>query len=402
LTLPTPEQYFERIHKIVSQLDEMNVKIINAMKKNGPRNLQKIAQIAGLKYPTTYSRISKLEDGGLLATWAQPNFSKLGLSRAIVYVTPMAGMDALAREALKVPGYWLRVTRCMGESNGYFSIHAVPTANRQDFQQYLDHLTVSGIAQNYRVYWTGEQYTMVPNFDYYDAKLGKWRFEWDGWLKKLADASEGKAHKTSASWSMPVETAEFDERDLVILKELMKNGRVKLAELAKIFGVTLPAAKYRFDNIKKRGLIHEYVLDILPYAPDVSDLYEVRMDFKSEALMRSRAEVLGTLPFVLNYVPLRGSNSLSVRVYLPRGEMSNLITLLSTLARIGVLTNFTYVWLDYTTIQAQTFAYKDYTKRNGWHYDNRVYMAKLDGMLENMAKVRGEAAVFQPMSPITA
>ncbi|TMI59615.1 Lrp/AsnC family transcriptional regulator, partial [Candidatus Bathyarchaeota archaeon] len=125
----------------MSQLDEMNVKIINAMKKNGPRNLQKIAQIAGLKYPTTYSRISKLEDGGLLATWAQPNFSKLGLSRAIVYVTPMAGMDALAREALKVPGYWLRVTRCMGESNGYFSIHAVPTANRQDFQQYLDHLT---------------------------------------------------------------------------------------------------------------------------------------------------------------------------------------------------------------------------------------------------------------------
>jgi len=221
-------------------------------------------------------------------------------------------------------------------------------------------------------------------------------------LKKLADASEGKAHKTSASWSMPVETAEFDERDLVILKELMKNGRVKLAELAKIFGVTLPAAKYRFDNIKKRGLIHEYVLDILPYAPDVSDLYEVRMDFKSEAIMKSRAEILSTLPFVLNYTPLRGSNSLSVRVYLPRGEMSNLITLLSTLARLGVLTNFTCVWLDYTTIQAQTFAYKDYSERNGWHYDNRVYMAKLDGMVENMAKVRGEAAVFQSMSPITA
>ena len=402
MSLPTPEQYFERIHKIVSQLDEMNVKIINAMKKNGPRNLQKIAQIAGLKYPTTYSRVSKLEDGGLLATWAQPNFSRLGLSRAIVYLSPMAGMDALAREALKVPGYWLRLTRCMGDSNGYFSVHAVPTANRQDFQQYLDHLTVSGIAQNYRIYWTGEQYTMVPNFDYYDAKLGKWRFEWEAWLKRLAEASEGKAHKNSASWFMPSETAEFDERDLIILKELMKNGRVKLADLAKIFGVTLPAAKYRFDNIRKRGLIHEYVLDILPYAPDVSDLYEVRMDFKSEALMRSRAEILSTLPFVLNYTPLRGSNSLSVRVYLPRGEMSNLIMLLSTLARMGVLTNFTYVWLDYTTIQAQTIAYKDYTDRNGWHYDNRVYMAKLDGMLESLSKVRGEAAVFQPMSPITA
>src|SRR2546426_7686122 len=180
----------------------MNVKIINAMKKNGPRNLQKIAQIAGLKYPTTYSRISKLEDGGLLATWAQPNFSKLGLSRAIVCVTPMAGMDALAREALKVPGYWLRATRCMGESNGYFSIHAVPTANRQDFQQYLDHLTVSGIAQNYRVYWTGEQYTMAPNFDYYDAKLGKWRFVGGGLVERAVDGFGGKEAQNCGRWSV--------------------------------------------------------------------------------------------------------------------------------------------------------------------------------------------------------
>ena len=118
--------------------------------------------------------------------------------------------------------------------------------------------------------------------------------------------------------------------------------------------------------------------------------------------MRGKAEILSTLPFVLNYTPLRGANSLSVRVYLPRGEMTNLIMLLSTLARMGVLTNFTYVWLDYSTIQAQTFSNKEYTERVGWHYDNRVYMAKLDGMLQNMAKVRGEGAVFQPMSPITA
>ncbi len=381
----------------------MNVKIINAMKKNGPRNLQRVAQIAGLKYPTTYSRVSKLENQGLLTTWAQPNFSKLGLSRAIVYLAPMAGMDTLARDALKLPGYWLRIARCIGESNGYLSNHAIPTAHRQDFQQYLDYLTVSGIAQNYRVYWTGEQYTTVPNFEYYDAKLGKWRFEWEAWLKRLTDAPEPKPSKNS--WvPLTTELSDFDERDLVILKELMKNGRVKLADLAKIFGVTLPAAKYRFDNIRKRGLIHEYVLEILPYAPDVADLYEVRMDFKSEGLMRGRAEILGTLPFVLNYTPLRGSNSLSVRIYLPRGEVNNLITLLSTLARLGVLTNFTYVWLDHSTIQAQTFSYKEYSTQHGWHYDNRTYMAKLDSIVQaaGNAKAQREMTVFQPMSPITA
>src|SRR3989454_10690474 len=113
----------------------------------------------------------------------------------------------------------------MGESNGCLSIHAVPTANRQDFQQFLDHLTVSGIAQNYRVYWTGEQYTMVPNFDYYDAKLGKWRFEGEVWVEGVGGGFEGGGGKNWGGWWGAVEDAEVDEGGLVFFVEVVKNGR---------------------------------------------------------------------------------------------------------------------------------------------------------------------------------
>ena len=108
------------------------------MKKSGPRNLQQISRKSGVPYPTVYTRVNKLSDSGLLNTYAYPNFAKIGLARALVLLTPAAGREVLAREALKIPGYWLSLIRCSGECNGFYSLHGVPAGNRQDFEQYLD------------------------------------------------------------------------------------------------------------------------------------------------------------------------------------------------------------------------------------------------------------------------
>jgi len=70
MSLPTADEYFDRIHRITSLLDEENIKIISAMKKYGPRNLQHISRKSGVPYPTVYTRVTKLEGEGLLQTWA--------------------------------------------------------------------------------------------------------------------------------------------------------------------------------------------------------------------------------------------------------------------------------------------------------------------------------------------
>src|SRR2546428_826524 len=41
----------------------------------------------------------------------------------------------------------------------------------------------------------------------------------------------------------------FDKKDLIILKELVKDGRTKLTQLARLLDMTVPAVKYRFDNL---------------------------------------------------------------------------------------------------------------------------------------------------------
>jgi DNA-binding Lrp family transcriptional regulator len=396
MSLPTADEYFDRIDRINALLDEENIKIISAMKKYGPRNLQQISRKSGVPYPTVYTRVTKLEGEGLLQTWAAPDHSRIGLARGIVLLTPIQGREVLAREALKIPGYWLRIMRCSGEINGYYSLQAIPSNNRQDFEQYLDQLIASGIATGYRIFWLGDFRSKIPNFEYYDPKKKTWKFEWKTWLKFLPE----EKHFEQSSDIM-VDKVSFDKNDLLILKELEKNARKKLSEFAQMIGVTLPAAKYRFDNLVKKGLVQDYVIDILPYAPEVSELYEIRLDYSDENHLASREKWLQRLPFVLNYSRIRGANSVTARMYMPRGEVNNLITLLSAWVWEGALDRFSYMALDPLTIEAQTFNYEQFDDKNGWHYDNREYLTALRNLVSSFETKSPTTTPFQAPTPKT-
>ncbi len=206
-----------------------------------------------------------------------------------------------------------------------------------------------------------------------------------GWLDSFV-TSRAKPESSKQS-SQPVS---FDKKDLIILKELVKNARTTLADLSKLLSLTLPAAKYRFDRLVERGLIQEWVIDLLPYAPQVSELSEVRLDFKNESFMRGAENVLETLPIVQSYSPITGLNSITTRLYLPRNEVSNLHTFLSLLVSKGVLTSYSYLVIDPMTIQAQTFAYKDYNDDSGWNYASREYLRAVDNLVPKLTKAEME------------
>ena len=389
-------EYFDRIHRIVSQLDPENVRILTAMKKYGPRNLQLISRKTGIPGPTVYSRVSKLESQGLLHTWIAPDYPKIGLQQSIVLLTPRAGLEQSAVKALKIPGYWLWLARCMGEPNGYYSLHAIPSANRPDFEQYLDQIVASGVASSYRIFWLEETHTQYFNFDDYSTEGKTWKFDWPGWLRDL------KSHGTQrVSRAQPPSSTAFDKKDLLILNELMKDARTKLSDMGKLLELTLPAVKYRFDDILLRGFIHDYVVALLPYAPETSDLYEVRLDFANEKTLRNGEAVLGHLPFLINYSVVKNSNSTSARVYLPRGEMGNLLSLLSALTRERVLNSFSYVLLDPSSIQAQTFSYKSYTDDSGWLYANREHLESLRDLISSYEKGLVDPINFQ-VAPVAS
>jgi len=386
LSTISPDDYFDSVHRIVSLLDEENVTILRTMKQHGPRNLLEIARKAKLPYTTVYNRVTKLESQGVLKTWVYPNYPKIGLSRAVVLATPYPGKEIFAREALKVPGFWLKIVRCLGDTNGYYSQHAVPTQNRQEFELYLAQLMERGLIKKYQVYWVGDAGFPLTNFDYFKPKDRSWKFDWKAWLDKLTSARA----KTESSKQSTPQPDSFDKRDLVILKELAKDARTTLADLSKLLGLTLPATKYRFDKLVARGLVQEYVIDLLPFAPQISKLIDLRLDFKSEASMRAVENALPDLPIVQSYSLITGLNSMTVRIYLPQMEVSNLFAFLSLLISKGVLTNYSYIVIDPMTIQSQTFSYKEFSDEKGWNYDSREYLKTVDNLMPKWTKTEIE------------
>ena len=194
---------------------------------------------------------------------------------------------------------------------------------------------------------------------------------------------------------------DFDKNDLLILKELMKDARKKLSELSQMIGMTLPAAKYRFDNLARRGFLQDYVIQVLPYPPEISDLYEVRLDFGEHKAMMAKENLFKRLPFVLNYSRINGTNSITIRVYLPRTEVNNLLTLLSALVRGGAIDRFSYMLLDPMTIQAQTFHYKAFEDKSGWRYDNHEYLSALRKLASSLDKAEPPPVTFQPSKSLS-
>jgi DNA-binding Lrp family transcriptional regulator len=379
----------EKINRFVSFLDPGNIKIVTAMRRYGLRNLQLIANKTNIPRPTVHARVSKLEKEGLLRTWIHPDYAKLGLVRAMVLLTTKPGRELLAPEALQVPGYWLRLIRCMGEYNGYYSTHAIPVEKRWDFEQYLEKIVASGIATEYRLLWLAEARSPLPDFSYYDPKKKTWTFDWPKWLEALA------AKPAQTRRREPSVPGTFDQKDLIILKELVKDGRITLTKLAQLLNMTVPAVKYRFDNLARSGFIREYVIDMLPFAPEISDLYEIVLDFKTTEGLLHGEKVLSNLPMVTTLSPVEGTNSIAVRMYLPRTQMNNLLTMLSALSRTGVLTGFTYVLLDPMTIRTRTFAYKFYDDNTGWRYDNLEYFEELRKVSSAFDKGDGMQVIFQ-------
>jgi len=128
----------------------------------------------------------------------------------------------------------------------------------------------------------------------------------------------------------------------------------------------------------------------------ISELMEVRLDFKSESLLEAKEKLLQGLPFVMSYSKIRGANSITTRIYLPRSELNNLLTLLSTLVRHDILDRFSYLTLDPMTIENQTFSYEYYDDESGWSYDNRQYVDSLRKLVSNFEKEEFRIPSFQP------
>jgi DNA-binding Lrp family transcriptional regulator len=375
------EQRLHQMGRLVYALDETNIRIIKMMHKVGPRNLLEVARATELPPTSVYDRARRLEhEFGVLST-ANLEHSKIGLRKCATLVESSPGMEEYVTEALAVPNYWKTITRCEGGFTHY-ALHAIPAQRRQEFEKYLDQIQEGGLARKHETIWVSDYHYLFPNFQLYDPRYRAWSFEWDTWMSRVKERRDTKVITDPVDYSIRA-----DRTDLLILAALEINAREKFSEMSKLLGITLQAVKHRYDKrIVPRGLIKDFIINVFPYPPGISDLYEVLMTFDDDESMQAFCGTAQQMFPVQRIMKVLGKRILSVRAYTPRSETKDLFSTLSNLARSGLLSDYSAVRIRPEMQTRQMISTELFDDKVGWKYEASQHSSVLETITEH-AKV---------------
>lgn len=363
---------FKAVRKIAKELDSTNIKILSAMWKFGPRNLLEVSRRTGIPFTSVYHRMSKLEKKSGRVAYLIPQIAKLGMTRVVVLATARAGYEDQVRAAIKIPNFWRSINPCEGNFT-HHSVHAVPVKFLKEFKEYIRRLSENGFINQYRIISTGEQIPNFPNFKYYDPDSNTWRVPWGTWLKELSKSTPNTTIVDPENYLMVA-----GKKDLLIVKELEKNGRKRFAELAPIVGITLQGVKYHYDKILvPRGIVKNFAFDVYPYPIEVSAYHEVMLDFTSERSMRRFLGLIAELFFVLGVSKVLHKNSLLIRTCILQSQLLNMFAFFSEMAKAGILESYSSVRLNFEGRETQTISYELFDEKIGWVFNLRDSLSDL-------------------------
>jgi DNA-binding Lrp family transcriptional regulator len=376
---------FEWMLRYLKTLDAVNAKIIEAFGKNDPRNLLALARKVGLPPTTVNYRVKKLMKEGFLQVRAKVNSHRLGLAKAVLIADTNHGHSEALLNAIENTGYWSYTTRCYGRFNGIYAVFSFPFDQKAALEEYLEKARQLGVISDYVLLWTTNVFEVAPNFEWYDFRRKAWNFAWENWRDVILNSSTDLPERLNdpASYEILV-----DYTDLLLLKELEKDGLRDFTELSKVARITPQAIRHRFcQHLMKRKLITQYEVAIFPYPLEISDLCAFIFDFPDQQAMAKFANSLLDKPFILSHAKVVGKNSLVVHFYIPKVEFSNFIEILNQLSVKGLIEDFSYVSLDVASFKRQTVSY-EFFRKNNWLYDAPEVIGKLTGMVPIRVKAR--------------
>jgi len=359
-------------------LDPVNARIIEGLAKHGPKNVSSLAKSIGVPSTTVAFRIKKLMGEGYLKIRAKLDSPKLGLMKAVVFTDTKHGLEGKLLSIIENVGFWTYIVPCYGKFNGFYTVFSFPAMYKEKLEEYFHNAKQRDIVSDYVLSWTTNIFEVAPNFNWFDFKTKAWSLSWKKWVEEIPKASADLQQRLK---DPRIYAVEVDKTDLLMLKEMEKDGTIDFTELAEIVKITPQGVRHRYrQHMVKRGLIAEYEIAIFPYPLQSSDLCSIFLDFEDQESMAKFVNSLHNKPFIVSYTKVLGRNSLVVHSYTPKVEFSNFIESLNSLVEKGVLRDFFYVTLDVAAFRRQTVSY-EYFQDGKWIYDHEEKMEKLSAIV---------------------
>ena len=356
-----------------NKLHSTDVKVLEGLALYGSRNISKLAATINMPSATLRRRINYLRSHFSLRFLGALYHTHIGLRKVLVFAESKPGYEELLYNCLKSHDYWLYVSPCVGASK-CLAIYGIPAGREKEFEEFLNRLEELDPICNVKFFWSTCFQNINVTSAWFDNTFEEWIFPWDSWLKEVLTKKGELPYTLKDPDDYPQKA---DWIDIMILKELEKNCKIKLKEIAKMLGISLQRVKYHFRNHVIEEKMFEGPQIVAEHYKGLSaDTYYFRFVFKNYENFASFACSLMNKPFVRVMGKAQGRNQLFVQVYLPRQELRSFIETLSKLVKAGFLDTYEYVVQDLAGAERQTISY-EFFKDNGWLYDHEKCLKKL-------------------------
>jgi len=371
-----------------SKSDEQNkvrkfdVQVLEGLALYGPKNTSKVAAKLNMPIATVRRRINHLHSQFSLFLQGTIYHTNIGLRKVAVFAESKPGYEEVLYESLKCNDYWLYVSECVGSSK-CLAVYGIPAGREKQFEEFLKKLEQLDLTCGVRFYFSTCFQNVNATSVWFDDTSEEWIFSWDSWLKEVMMGKRALPYTLKDPVDYPQKA---DWVDIMILKELENNSAIKLKDIAKMLGTSLQRVKYHLDNHIAKEKMFEGPQILADHFRGLSpETYYFRFVFSNYENLAKFASSLLDKPFVRTVGKVYGMDQLLVQVYLPRGQLRNLIDTLSKLVRTGFLNTYEYLIQDLTKTQRDSIPYQLF-KDNKWLYDHEKYLEKLQSTANRFLK----------------
>ena len=361
------------MRKLLTTLD---VKILQALFEESPRNLAKVAKVVGVPRHSLAFRVKRMQSNPqiFLRTHASVYHTKIGLKKSIVFLEAKPGMEQLLFDCLKANPFWLYVCRSYGMGEGCTAAYANPVEHCEEFEEFIHEIKRLGVAKNAKIHWSTCFQGGRITSDWFDSFEENWVFRWDDWIREVQTQTTDLPFTLIEPKSFPVCA---DETDVQILMRLAADATKSLSEIAKALGISRQVAHYHYkEHLIERNLIEGYEIFVMRYGNSASVMFYLMVSFHDYETFAKFTRSLLDKFFVLTMGKVLGENALIVELFLPIAEFRRFINTLSRMAKMKTLRSYKYAIQDLGMRSRQTFS-GEFFKGTSWIYDHENHMKTL-------------------------
>lgn len=366
-------------------LKAVDIKILQAVREIGPRNLSNVARMAGVSREHLEFRLKRMRSDPrfFLRMHTSVYHTNIGLRKAVIFLWANPGKEQLLFDCLTVNRFWLYVCRSYGMREGCTVIYAVPLEHCSELEEFVYELKRLGVAKRVEIYWSTCFQGGRITANWFDSQLDKWTFPWKDWIEEV------KTQKTDLPYTLKEATSYSnlaDEIDIKMLEKLEEDATRTMTEVAKSLGISPQLARFHYkEHLLAKNLVEGYEVFVMRYgdAPYVMAFFV--LSFHDYERFAKFTRSLLDKVFVITMGKNLGRNTLLVEVFLPTEEFRNFVDTLSAMAKMGLVRSYKHITQDLRIRCRQTISPPLFDGKC-WVYDHKKHLELL----------QQKVAVFMP------